>query len=414
MRTTLFGGSLINLALAECLYKNKKDFSWYTLGEKVGGHFSGVKIGGNFVDLGMVLLEFGTHDMKEFRMSRDPITSKALAKFFDAYQTVPASVKVKYESSLHPDFIISDDCKLIWERSFSSNPGVECPSEKWRIDYFESMTYDEYCMKAYPEFYSTLLEKFASKISYGGHKKMSCRYHRSAWLPLFYPDTVSGQNKDVKVYPFRKFLNRSVADVINEKFAFIKTKVETIFEEEIKDVDCLIYKTEAGKKFISCDLKKLDVECADRLDKFTYQTKINIAIFSANDHTVPDYDCVNDIDDSEIYRVFFQCSAKGTLYIVVEGLGTFANDVAWHGRARSYLEKNFNFGGLSLEFFRSFINGVRLPLPGSEYIIHDIKRKIDTKFASINFFNYGIQDGFQALSINRQLAHAFCEWWRRV
>jgi hypothetical protein len=414
MKIKIFGGSLINLALAECLYKNNKEFSWYTLGEKVGGHFSGINIQGNFVDLGMVLLEFGSSSIKEFDGVGDIKAFQALVKFFDRYDTEPASIKVKFKSSIHPDYIISDNCKLIWEQNYPSNSTMVCPSQKWQLDYFDSTTYHEYCRTAYPEFYSELLERFANKISYGGHEKMSCRYHRSAWLPLYYPNTVSGQNNCIKNYPFRKFSGRSVADVVNEKFSFLKANTNSIIDEQVRDLDDLIDKNDKGQNFISCELKKLDTAYTDLLNHCTYQTKINVAIFSFDNHEMLGFDCVNEIDDAEIYRIFFQSTSRGKGHIVVEGIGTFENDTSWPVRAKSFLESNFNLDEIVAEFSRSCINGAKLPLPRSEPVLNHIKNSINTKFGGGNCFNYGVQDGFQALSMNRQISHAINEWWSLV
>lgn len=410
MKIKLIGGNLINLVFAEYLYKNNKEFSWHTLGEKVGGHFSGVSLDGDFVDLGMVLLEFGAHDINTFDGAGDIKTFNALVNYFQEHETDPASIYVKFKSSLHPDYIIADNCKLVWEHKFSSNLSMKCPNLKWQSDYFDTTTYYEYCMRAYPEFYSRLLEGFANKISYGGHRKMSCRYHRSAWLPLYYPDTISGENKSIKTYPFRKFSGRSVADVVNNKFAFLKSKTGILIDEDTRDLDDLMLDDCADTKFISCDLKKFDPEYINLLNQCTYQTKINMAIFSHDNCKGFDFDCINDIDDGEIYRVFFQSTSGGRGYIVVEGVGTFDNDVNWPSRAKSYLRDNFKFDDISLKFSRSFINGAKLPLPGAEVVLNHIKNTIDMKYKKNNYFNYGVQDGFQALSMNRQISHGINGW----
>jgi hypothetical protein len=410
MKIQLIGGGLINLVFAEYLYKNNKEFSWYTLGEKVGGHFSGMNIDGNFLDLGMVLLEFGTNNINTYDGIRNIKMFNALMNYFQDFKTDTASIGAKFNSTLHPDYIISDNCELIWGHKFSSNLSMESPSLKWKNNYFDAITYDEYCMRAYPEFYSMLLEGFANKISFGGHRKMSCRYHRSAWLPLYYPDTISGQNKDIKIYPFRKFSGRSVADVINEKLAYIKSRKKNLINEEVQNLDGLLLGSVSDKKFVSCDLKKIDPEYIDLLNQYTYQTKINIAIFSCDNYKAFDFDCINDIDDEEIYRVFFQSTSGRMGYIVVEGAGTFDNDIYWPSRAKLYLESNFKLNEINLKFSRSFMNGPRLPLPGAETILNHIKSLIDMKYGKNNFFNYGIQDGFQALSMNRQISHAMNEW----
>ena len=411
MKYILYGGNLINLVFAEELCKKKMEFSWYTLGEKIGGHFSGINVNNNLVDLGMVFLEFGTDDIEPLDGARDISTSQALLNFFYEFKTEPAIIRCKVGSRIYPDYIISDDCSLLWEGNYKTNLLPEHPSSKWKNNYFESISYDEYCKLSYVNFYSEMVEPFAKKISFGGYKKLSARYHRSAWLPLYYQETISGKDRKIKPYPFRKFLGKSVADVISDKITFLKSKNNIFIDESTQNLENLILENRTSSNFISCDLGKFGIEYIDLLSENTFQTKINIAIFSHKENKSLGFDCINDIDDKEIYRVTFQTTSSGSRsFIVVEGVGSFPNDNDWASKAKLYLYNNFSLNDLDLEFNRSYLNGVRLPLPGAEEILNSIRKSINMRYKNHNCFNYGIQNGFQALSMNCQVSHAINNW----
>lgn len=414
----LYGGNLINLVLAGLIQESGQQFTWYTLGEKVAGHFSGINIDGLNVDLGMVLLEFGCDDLNILDGSKDANTTRSLIQYFHGFMTEPAKIQSKFESTLNPDLIISDECELIWNRKYSSDLSIKGAAHKWSDNYFDQITYDEYCKAAYSDFYAELLENFASKISYGGHKILSARYHRSAWLPLYFPDTVTGTNRAIRPYPLRKFLGKSIAQVISEKYESLKSNHNNlIITEKFEDLSGLKSlsneKNSSVKNFISCDLSKFSPEYERILKESTYQTKISIAIFSYESDVTNDVDCINDIDDKMIYRVSFQSFVNGAVkFVVVEGAAEQGEDLNWQIKAESYLKDELGLRNLTPKFVRSFINGPKLPKCGSEKILNDIKANIDAKYCSGNRFNYGIQNGFQALSMNRQISYAINEWSR--
>lgn len=414
MEYKIFGGGLINLVFAEYLHRNGKKFSWHTLGEKVGGHFSGLMLDNQAVDLGMVLLEFGLERFDKLDDARDINTSRSLLSYFSGYDTEPALVKCKVQSNLFPDYIISDDCSLIWDRNYPANLLMKSPDRKWQSAYFDQITYDEYCRKSYDVFYHELLEKFASKISSDGHKKISARYHRSAWLPLYYPDTIAGKNRKIKPYPFRKFSGRSVAEVVNEKFNLLRSREGILINQNQMKLDDLLAKEDRSKVFISCDLKKYGDQYIEMLSECTFQTKINIAVYSSPKNANLGVDCINDIDDNEIYRISFQTPSNQNCYIVVEGVGTFPEDDGWLSRSRQYLVNNFQLDDVELKFSKCYFNGPKLPLPGAELTLNLIRSQILGKFKNANFYNYGIQDGFQALSMNRQISHALNNWAKLI
>jgi hypothetical protein len=411
MKYKLFGGNLINLVFAEYLIKNKKDFLWYTLGEKVGGHFSGLNLGGQFVDVGMVLLELGNNTISSHDGAKDVKNSRAVEEYFGNYKTAPAIIKCRMDGKLYPDHIIADDCKLMWERRYTADLLAESPQEKWLNNYFEHTTYHEYCSLAYGNFYSDMLEKFASKISYGGYKNLSARYHRTAWLPLYYPNTVAGENKVIETYPFRRFVQKSVAEVIVEKYnSILKNNKRYINDSELNLQNLILDSESQSKLFISCEIGKHGLQYSELVNKCTFQSKINFAIFSLNTDRDVGVDCINDVEDSEIYRISFQTLSSGNRFIFVEGAGTFTEDHSWSRRVQSYLNDHLSLNDVVLEFAKCYINGAKLPMPGAEAELGRIKQSIDQKYLEYDCFTYGLQNGFQALSMNQQICHAINEW----
>jgi hypothetical protein len=406
----LYGGNLINLVLAEQILKLGKKVIWHTLGEKVGGHFSGMLIEGSHIDLGMVLLEFGAESIQALETSKDPATASALLEFFKEFPIDSAIVLCRHQSQYFPDFIISDECDLIWRNNYRSTYALENPKRKWDEDLFEIMTYENYCLTSYPKFYNELLKNFADKITFNGADKISSRYHRNAWLPLYYPDTISGNSRMIPPYPFHRIKDGTIASVIHSKFLKITQNSNcTIIDSAAASLDELITsKNETPLNFISCNVNKLAPNATEILKYFMHQTKINIAIYSYNKKNISNIACINDLDHPNIYRVSFQADSLSKQNFVVIESAAFIEDISqWQSNVENYLKTELRLTDISAKFIKTSINGPSLPIQGAENALNKIKNEIHAKFDSKSIFTYGLHDGLQALSLNKQLSQAF-------
>jgi len=412
----LFGGSLTVLAFADFLVKNEKEFQWFTLGEKVGGHFSGMNIGGDFYDLGMVLLELnpGANNPTLYKPAENE--KAALSTFLKGYDIREAEVKVLYENELYPDFIICDneipiksDLGLIAD----SNRFQHHPKDKWHNEAFEKTSYHGACQQLYPEFYLEFLKNIASKITNDSANQLSCRYHRLAWLPLFYPETVMGETPNFQKYPMQTLKKQNFAKVLAQKIEkILKSRFSSMHFDNFEKIDGLLTESDPNvKKFVGCEIFKFSQVSNFFDENLFFRPSYDICVFRVKIRD-DGIDCIFDTQDDFVFRSSIQhdFSSKDTRILFVEAKSLRQDSEIWLNYCENYVRSKLGFEIVETKLSKVGLLGPRMPKPGAEENMNVIKKCIDDIYTNKNFHIYGWQYGLNSLAMNKQINHALNIW----
>ena len=305
----IYGGSLVSLVLAEQLVRRNQQFEWYTLGERIGGHFAGLPCNGIQIDIGMVLLELDPGVNNPTRYARAAKERNALECFL-ASDTVEAKVKSFCNGVFVEDYMISDNTEAFRLQSTAQKINASeamHPREKWSDINFEQMSYSAVCEHLYPGFYEAFLEKIAAKITGGKANELSARYHRSAWMPLYYPETILGCDSTLVTYSFQKIAKGSFsASVVDKTDAVLGSAVAAVNQESQLMLSAADLKAEENvTKFFGCDMLKIpemsDAFCSDNF----FSPLLDFAVLEVSEHAIDsDFpDCVFDVDDEFIFEL---------------------------------------------------------------------------------------------------------------
>ena len=112
-------------------------------------------------------------------------------------------VKCNWQNQIINDYVISDELPQIKIDQHNNANSFIHPKEKWINPYFEKISYEKYCKATYSDFYSQYLKNLADKMTCNQSELLSCRYHRSAWLPLYYPESVHSLDRNIKNIHFK-------------------------------------------------------------------------------------------------------------------------------------------------------------------------------------------------------------------
>lgn len=255
-RALLIGNSFALLVAA--LELAKKDFEITILSDSkpLGGHFSGIEIQGHKFNFGMVMFENldSLNDEKDYS-TYNPRTRNDCSRFgASVSKWIGENVQIKRASTpeclidgvVYPDYLIADKLDAFKDRGYIfSGANLSVPSEihpslKAQSNVYESLSYDEITNLCHGDrFHKYYIEPFVKKLLMVSSKDFLARYHRSAWAPLFYPETindvVNGVEVDLPEYKFWTtqdgFAGKLVDNVLNKlrdskNITFIEDSVE--------------------------------------------------------------------------------------------------------------------------------------------------------------------------------------------
>lgn len=185
-------------------------------GAKLGGYFAGIKIENQIIDLGMVLLE------PRFTVEPKPIESynyesgqagnaynNAVFSWLDSLDVALEEVPVfsQYNGEIFVDFLIADSLEILSKldakkrdefsqvlEQIEERPEMS-PRNKTDSSFFELPI-----SKVFPALYGQLLSKFlldvGEKVAGPYSERLTAKYHRMLWLPLYYPETLADQFRE--------------------------------------------------------------------------------------------------------------------------------------------------------------------------------------------------------------------------
>lgn len=234
----LVGNSLALLVAAYELVRKGRAVTMFTDGKPLGGHFAGARIGGHQFDLGMVMLErpqtvaapvSGPIDYRAQVRNDWTRFAGEVAEWMDAnhaLQRVPTpTVRVGGQDA--PDYLIANRLDLLAGASFDALARLDPADERHARNKVNSAAYDTLSYEEAAhlhhgvEWHAQCVEPFVRKLLSVGSGDILARYHRAAWAPLYYPETLlaasrapAGAAPVLAEYPFYTTRSGFVGDVV--------------------------------------------------------------------------------------------------------------------------------------------------------------------------------------------------------
>jgi hypothetical protein len=207
----LVGNNLAVLVAAAELGSAGREVVLITDGRPAGGHFRGLRVADTDFDIGMVTLEqLGSGsagpadgpDLAEYRADRRYDWTR-FADLVDRWQERHVELRrvptpeVLVEGRRWPDHLMTDRLDVV--ATLGSPPSTlvsrDDPahvSNKTTGAAFDVLTYQEAAVLAHgPDVQRRLVTPFAEKVLGPALGPLLARYHRVAWLPLYWPETVA-------------------------------------------------------------------------------------------------------------------------------------------------------------------------------------------------------------------------------
>ena len=209
----LVGNALSLMVAATRLARNGAEIAIVNPTKNWGGHFSTFMANGVPFDPGMVLYEFTSFNSESGEA--DPATYNPAIRndagrfcanvhhFVDSYQPtheIPTP-RMYIDGDVLDDLLIANALSSLRELQFSQqcesdlrhlvHPAALHASQKQRSEAFKHIDYESASLANHGEtFHARLIEPFCRKLLNISTRDILALYHRVAWLPLFYPETL--------------------------------------------------------------------------------------------------------------------------------------------------------------------------------------------------------------------------------
>lgn len=230
----LVGNNLAMLVAARELARRGRRPTLLTDGKPLGGHFAGLLLDGLRFDLGMVLIEKLSAsadgvglDSYEPRLRNDWTRFADLAAcWLDACEPLirTPTPQCLFEGHYVPDYLIANRLDAFHAHAVETLPSLERSDLRHAVHKnigasYDRLSYADAANANHGEaLHERFVEPFVRKLTGHNSTALLARYHRAAWVPLYYPDTLSkalrSDTGDLPEYPF--WTNRSgcVGDLV--------------------------------------------------------------------------------------------------------------------------------------------------------------------------------------------------------
>ena len=230
----LIGNSLAVLIGAHELASRGQPVTLLTDGKPLGGHFAGMQINGHSFDAGMVLMEKhasggGVPDLYTYDAKRrndwtrfGDLAGRWLDGKVDLCPVTTPQILV--HGRICPDYLITNRLDAL------AGARVSGPATMLRTDerhaahkvsaaIYDSLSYAEAAKLNHGEaLHASFIEPFVRKLLDVSSNEFLARYHRAAWVPLFYPETLTdvlqGKVATLPEYPFWTTSNGFVGQLV--------------------------------------------------------------------------------------------------------------------------------------------------------------------------------------------------------
>lgn len=207
-KIALIGNSFALLVVALELANKNFEILIFNDSKNLGGHFSGIEIQGHKFNFGMVMFE-GLDNLRceeDFTTYNPKVRNDWLRFGATVSEWIKNNVQVKRASTpqclidgvIYPDYLIADKldafkarAHLFCDGNLSMSNEMH-PSLKAKSELYEVLSYGDVANLCHGEkFHHHYIEPFVKKLLMVSSKDFLARYHRSAWVPLFYPETIN-------------------------------------------------------------------------------------------------------------------------------------------------------------------------------------------------------------------------------
>ena len=235
----LVGNSLALLVAARELARGGHSVALLTDGKPPGGHFAGVRVQGHAFDIGMVLLEkpvpIGIESQPgEYRpdIRNDWTRFAAPVREWLEDQCSFRRVRtptVQLDGVSGPDYLIANRLDLMLGSSVAlpeplprSNPRHAIHKNSGSA--YDTLTYGEAAVFNHgEELHELYFEPFVRKLYGVPSSRLLARYHRSGWVPLYYPETlvaaIRGEPPTLSEYAFHTTEEGFVGAIVSKLVA---------------------------------------------------------------------------------------------------------------------------------------------------------------------------------------------------
>jgi len=221
----LAGNNLALLVAADVLAERGRKVALLTDNRPLGGFFSGTQFGGLDFDLGMVMLEGEASAVAAAGLSTyDPAVrydcarfTPQVARFVDSHvvRRRVATPQILVQGRLFPDYMMCNRTEAFG--ALVTSPPLEAarhgrahafhPGRKLQGRAYETLTYAQAAAFSHgAETQQVMFEPFLQKVANTQAGELLASYHRAAWVPLYYPETVCaasrGQSSLLQEYLF--------------------------------------------------------------------------------------------------------------------------------------------------------------------------------------------------------------------
>jgi len=230
--TLLLGNGFAILAAAVELVLQGKQVTILSDGKPLGGHFAGLNLDGIDFDIGMVFVEESNLTEPGANLnSYDPSRRNDWTRFGDrASNWIRSKVDLvraqtpmcMVSGTLIPDYLIANRLDGLTGRLSAqalSKIDPRHPTHKNNCGAYETLTYAEAAFHNHGhDWHQTYIEPFVKKVFGVYSTEFLARFHRAAWAPLYYPETLklafSGQSTGLAEYPFWTTPNGFVGQLV--------------------------------------------------------------------------------------------------------------------------------------------------------------------------------------------------------
>jgi hypothetical protein len=230
----LVGNNLAVLVAAAELGADGREVVLVTDGRPPGGHFRGLRLPEADFDIGMVLLEAAGDRSSD----TDPTGYRPRVRYdwtrfgalVDRWQTGlvrpvrTPTPEVLVDGLRWPDHLITNRLDVLADGGFEAPPPLPRDDPRHASIKVTSPAYDQllYCEAAQlnhgKDVQSRLIDPFGAKLLGSAYDGLLARYHRAAWLPLYWPesltDAAAGRSSGLAEYPFWTTGSGFVGDVV--------------------------------------------------------------------------------------------------------------------------------------------------------------------------------------------------------
>jgi predicted NAD/FAD-dependent oxidoreductase len=207
----LIGNNLALLVAASELAKRGRTLTLIADGKPLGGHFSGLRVDGHAFDLGMVLIEklASSHPGADLR-SYDSSVRNDWTRFADrAAHWLEAQVPTRRTPTLQclvegrfvADYLIANRLNAFHSADPGANATLDRSDPRHAANKnigsaYDHLSYGEAARLNHGEvLHARFIEPFVRKVFNVSSDAFEARYHRAAWVPLYYPETLAAEQR---------------------------------------------------------------------------------------------------------------------------------------------------------------------------------------------------------------------------